>query len=425
MSILFLILTLPVTFQPAAKSAYSESSGTIDDSKFEMLTADRIDRLPEPDSQQWRDYMERSRQHASNERMILADECRSAGKAKATAAPSDSKEFEPDKDTPTGWYLTEEATRLTSTVLSFQTPTGGWSKSIDYSKGPRSAGTHWTSQNGDGWHYCGTLDNRSTTEQIRFLARVYKHTGNESAKQAAAKGLQWLFDAQFPNGGWPQNYPIESGYHEAITLNDDAMLHAMEIMFDVAEGEGPFEFTDSETRRRARESFQQALNCLSRMQIRIKGVPAVWCAQHDPLSLAPVSARKKEPVSLSGGESTSMLKFLMRRGPLDEPTRAMIEPAIAWLETHRIVGLRKTKNADGKTDYVPDPSSTEIYWARFYDFETGKPIFAGAEDGVIYSTYSEMAAKNRVGYDYFTTRPKELLEKEVVRWKKRIETGKR
>jgi PelA/Pel-15E family pectate lyase len=97
----------------------------------------------------------------------------------------------------------------------------------------------------------------------------------------------------------------------------------------------------------------------------------------------------------------------------------MIETALAWLDAHRIEGLRYTKNAAGKTDYVADPSSAEVYWARFYDIETGKPMFAGAQDGIVYDTYSEMAAKNKVGYDYLTTKPREVIEKEAVRWRKR------
>jgi PelA/Pel-15E family pectate lyase len=49
-----------------------------------------------------------------------------------------------------------------------------------------------------------------------------------------------------------------------------------------------------------------------------------------------------------------------------------------------------------------------VYWARFYDVQTAKPMFPGAQDGIVYATFSEMAAKNKVGYDYFTTRPGEL-----------------
>ena len=155
-------------------------------------------------------------------------------------------------------------------------------------------------------------------------------------------------------------------------------------------------------------------------QVQVGGLRTVWCAQHDPLDLSPVAARKKEPPSLSGAESASLLKYLMRKGPINAQTTTMIEAGVQWLDQHRVAGLRKTTNSAGKTDYVADPRSTEVYWARFYDVQTFKPLFAGAQDGIVYDTFSEMASKNKVAYDYFTTKPGELIDKEMTRWKKRI-----
>jgi PelA/Pel-15E family pectate lyase len=160
------------------------------------------------------------------------------------------------------------------------------------------------------------------------------------------------------------------------------------------------------------------------MQVRIDGQRTVWCAQHHPLTLEPVKARAKEPPSLSGGESANLVKFLMRSGPTTPEVVAMIEAALKWFDAHRLTGLRKTKNDQGKTDYIADPASTDVLWARFYDLQTAKPIFAGADDGIVYSTFQEMAAKNKVAYDFFSTRPAELLGKELPRWKKRLEKEK-
>jgi PelA/Pel-15E family pectate lyase len=350
----------------------------------------------------------------------LAAECRKLGLAHAKPAPSNRAEFELGSGTKESWFASDEAKRLVDTVISYQTPAGGWSKAVDYSAGPRQPGTHWTSQAGDPWHYCGTLDNRSTTEQIKFLAGVHTATGRADAAAAAVRGIQWLCDAQFPNGGWPQNYPVESGYHEAITLNDDAMLHAMEVVRAIAQKKPPFVFVDDPLRERARRSFDAAIACLAAAHVKVDGKPTVWGAQHDPLTLAPVAARKKEPPSLSGSESAALLKFLMRDGPTDPLVTAMVEAGLHWLEAHRITGLRKTKNAAGKTDYIADPASSEIYWARFYDVQTGRPLFAGADDGVVYPTFGEMAAKNKVAYDYFTTKPADVIAKEVARWRKRL-----
>ena len=391
---------------------------------FEMVTADRIAALPDPERQAWTGYMQRSNESFEKEYETLAAECRKLGLAHSNPAPSNRAMFAVE-DIAESSFASDETQKLAEVVMSYQTPTGGWSKAVNYAAGPRQPGMHWTGQTGkDGWHYCGTLDNRSTTEQIRFLAGVHAATKREDAKAATMRGLEWLFAAQLPNGGWPQNYPVESGYHEAITLNDDAMTHALEVLLDVAQGNAPFAFTDDAPRHRARAAFDKGIGCLAAAQVKLDGHPTVWCAQHDPITLVPVAARLKEPPSLSGAESANLLKFLMRKAPVDPAITAMIEPALNWLEAHRITGLRLFKNAEGKTDYVSDATSDEVYWARFYDIQTAKPMFAGAQDGILYSTFGELRAHNKVAYEYYTTHPREVIGKEVVRWQKRMTQGK-
>jgi PelA/Pel-15E family pectate lyase len=388
--------------------------------RFEILTTERIAALPDGQREAWAAYMEQSNDRYEKEYDLLAAECRKIGLPRAIPARSSGADLKLGGGSGEAWFASDEALNLVDAVISYQTPTGGWSKAVSYSAGQRQPGTHWTSQTGEaGWHYCGTLDNRSATQQIRFLSGVYSARKREDAKAAALRGMEWLLAAQFPNGGWPQNYPVEPGYHEAITLNDDAMTHALEVLLEIAEANPPFAFTDEALRHRARAAFDKGIACLAAAQVKVDGKLTVWCAQHDPLTLAPVGARLKEPPSLSGLESANVLKFLMRKAPSNSAVVTMIESALPWLDAHRIEGLRYTKTAAGKTDYVADPSSAEIYWARFYDIQTGKPIFAGAQDGIIYDTYGEMAAKNKVGYDYLTTKPREVIEKEAPRWRTR------
>jgi PelA/Pel-15E family pectate lyase len=386
-----------------------------------MLTAERIDQLPEAERPAWRDYVANAARHAEHERDVLAEECRQLGLPKPKVVRGQGGEFEFDSDTDASWYGSAEAAKLADVVISFQTPTGGWSKSVSYTEGPRAPGMQWTNNAGDPWHYCGTLDNRATTEQIKFLARVFLATPREDARDAVLRGIEWLLTAQYPNGGWPQNYPVERGYHEAITLNDGAMQHALEVLLTASRGEAPFTFLDEPTRRRAAVSFEKGISCLLAAQVKVGGKPAVWCAQHDPLTLAPVAARLKEPPSLSGSESAEMIKFLMRHGPVTPGIIACVEAGVAWLDAHRLTGLRQTKNAAGKTDYLKDAASSEVYWARFYDTASGQPVFAGAQDGVIYPSFHEMAQHNTVAYDYFTTKPQDVVGKEVERWRKRLD----
>ena len=79
------------------------------------------------------------------------------------------------------------------------------------------------------------------------------------------------------------------------------------------------------------------------------------------------------------------------------------------------------KTEDGKTVYEPDASSTEVYWARFYDLKTAKPVFPG-RDGVLYDTYEAMAANNHVGYDYYSTQPGSIPSRVRLRKIERLNT---
>lgn len=388
---------------------------------FKMLTPERLAALPASQGGEWTTYVKRSNDRAAKEYDILAAECRKLGLPKAKPAPGSRAEFELDSDTPAAWFASDEAKALADAAISYQTPTGGWSKGIDYTAGPRALGTHWTnSQSDDPWHYCGTFDNRSTTEHLKLLAGVYSATKREDVRAVLQRGLDYVFEAQYPNGGWPQNYPIESGYHEAITLNDNAMVHILEVLLTIMQQKPPFAFANEALSQRAKAAFERGIDCLATMQVKIDGKTTVWCAQHDPLSLAPEHARTKEPPSLSGGESAEVVRFLMRKAPITDATKTMIDTAVEWFEKHKLTGLRKTKNAEGKTDYEEDASSKEAYWARFYDLKTGKAIFPGSQDGINYATFREMAARNKVAYDFMTTKPGDLLTKEMDRWKKRL-----
>lgn len=290
--------------------------GAAADKPFTLLTDELLAGLPAAEQKEWSSFMSASRERAAGERRILDEECRRTGLEKPRPAPGSRKEFEFDSDTPPEWFGGADNLKLAETVISYQTPSGGWSKAVDYSKGPRQPGTHWTAQTGDAWHYCGTFDNRTTTEQIKFLAGVFTATGREDVRAALQKGLDYVFAAQYPNGGWPQNYPVERGYHEAITLNDDAMTHVLELLLAVSKGEKLFTFADEPLKQRARAAFDKGVGCLAAMQVKTGGKPTVWCAQHHPLTLEPVKARLKEPPSLSGGESANLVKFLMRSGPV-------------------------------------------------------------------------------------------------------------
>ena len=66
--------------------------------------------------------------------------------------------------------------------------------------------------------------------------------------------------AQFPNGCWPQVYPLQGGYHDAITFNDDAILNAMRLLDDTAAGR--FTAATPAQAHRAADAAARGLACI-------------------------------------------------------------------------------------------------------------------------------------------------------------------
>ena len=150
-----------------------------------------------------------------------------------------------------------------------------------------------------------------------------------------------------------------------------------------------------------------------------EGRPAGWCAQYDPLTLEPAQGRAYEPASLAGVESSHLLRFLMSLPDPSADVIACIEAGLAWLDKAKVTGLARVKQ-DGRTIYVTQDGSTEVYWARFYDLTTGGPIYPG-KDGVVYRSYLELVAANdKLGYDYLSSRPGSILKNGQKRWRKRL-----
>lgn len=105
-----------------------------------------------------------------------------------------------------------------SDILKNQQQDGGWKKDYAVTSG------EWAKS---------TIDNKATYSEIRRLASEYKKTKDSKYSAAAVKGIHFLINMQYSNGGWPQVYQ-SSGYHKHITYNDDAMINVMILLDEVA-----------------------------------------------------------------------------------------------------------------------------------------------------------------------------------------------
>ena len=313
---------------------------------------------------------------------------------------------------PDDWYGTAESVKVAENVLLYQRDIGGWPKNLPLHKpltDPEKAKI-----NDDKGLNDAIFDNDATTTEMKFLARMYGKTKTQAYKDSFDRGLKFILDAQYGNGGWPMFYPLRQGYYTHITFNDNATYNILELLKDIFNRKPLYESIVSDNEiRDSKRAFDKGINCILKTQIMVKGKLAVWCAQHDEKTLLPAKARSYELPSFSGAESCGLIKLLME---IENPSPAVIRAvngAVEWLDSHRVKHCRIElfKNSDGKPDrrIVEDPNAADI-WARFYDLDTELPYFCD-RDGIKKNTMAEIGYERRTGYNWATDAPSEILDK--------------
>jgi PelA/Pel-15E family pectate lyase len=389
------------------------------------ITTERIAALPPAEQDAWRGYLARSVQQEQNDRAILQAELKRTGLATALIPPGGSSAKSLPLDKPDDWYDTSDARRIADIVVSFQTPAGGWSKNLDLTDHIRKQGEGFAPNNlsahlGPGdfdtprdpqWNYVGTLDNDATTTELHFLALVAdRGLDAEVYRGAILRGLDYLLAAQFPNGGWPQVWPLEGGYHDAITFNDGAVTATLELLEDVADGKGGFDFVPDTVRKQARASAERGIDLIVGTQLAAKVEPGatVWAQQHDALTLKPVAGRNYEPAARCSSESAAVILFLMNL-QLPKPTVVdAVYSAVDWFRATAIYGVAFERGADGRR-LISAPGAGPL-WSRYYDIRTDRPIF-GDRDKSIHDDVNELSAERRNGYSWYNAAPKAALDR--------------
>ncbi len=296
---------------------------------------------------------------------------------------------------PDEWYASAEALRISDNLVLYQRRSGGWPKNIDMAKPLSDSGRASLLREQEKTD--STIDNGATYTQLSFLARVVTAQRQERHRESFMKGLDYLLQAQYPNGGWPQFYPDLSGYYKHITYNDDAMIGVMKLLRNIADARPVYAFVDEARRVRAASAVEKGIECILKTQVIVNGKRTVWCAQHDEVTLAPAAARTYEVVSLSGGESVGNVQFLMSiKNPSPEVVES-IESAITWFEQSQLKGP---------------------IWARFYEIGTNRPIFVG-RDGVVKYSIAEIEQERRTGYNWYVDSPAKLLQKDYPAWREK------
>ncbi len=392
----------------------------------QSISRTSIEQLPARERSVWLAYLDRSVYKRQADKDYFAAELKRSGLTVPLEPPHGNSARSIPLDRAPSWYAGAEAQHIAAVIVSFQTPAGGWGKNMDMTGDIRHPGERFAPVNlshflapGDfdtprepDWNYVGTIDNDATTTELQYLAKVITATEpqqSESYRTAFLRGIQYLLDAQFPNGGWPQVWPLEGGYHDAITYNDDAMIETMEFLRDTAEGQKDFAFVPQPIRDLAAASFARGIQCILATQIRSHGVLTVWPQQDDPLTLQPESGRNFEPPAESASESADVLLLLMNDRPHpDNAEQQSIRAAATWLTKTAIYGEQWQRTPNGR-ELFPIPGAGPI-WARYYQIGTDRPIFVD-RDKTIHDNVADLSLERRNGYAWYSASAQKALDR--------------
>lgn len=193
------------------------------------------------------------------------------------------------------------------------------------------------------------LNDRIQTMPVLLLWRLHAMTGDERFASAAARGVEFLKQAQNSTGSWPNRVVLASGRRESMSglegageTNDFGTSDAMNIMLVMYRRTGDVEYL---------ARFLGGANWLARVfqDGRAKG----WAQQYDAKD-CPIEARHHEPAAVAFRE-------------MDDVPRTL-------LEAYLLTGSKRYREVLKRwANYVRSVEDAEG-WFPYYDIDTGKPI---------------------------------------------------
>lgn len=256
-------------------------------------------------------------------------------------------------------YYYEAAAKAASALIWGQSNEGGWNYMIDFA-GDRSLKDWYNTIGKNGWrleefqHYYGnsTYDDDVTSDAARFLLRMYLEKMDVKYKPALDKAINFILKSQYPNGGWPQRYPLKYDFAKAghpdyssyYTFNDDVIWENVYFLIQCYETLGEERFL---------EPIYRGMNFYVISQTKNGG----WAQQYD-MNMHPASARTYEPAALlpktTFANAMLLLKFYEYTG--ERKFLQKVPDAIQWLEK-TVLPQSMTENGKYTHPTFVDPSS--------------------------------------------------------------------
>jgi hypothetical protein len=265
------------------------------------------------------------------------------------------------------FYL-DIAREAADAIVFGQLPAGGWHYFIDFDP---SGVAEWYATTSSRFrfgmeeyrHFYGnaTFDDRVTQDAAAFLLRFYVSTREAAYRGPVLKALEFVIEAQYPNGAWPQRFPPRDEYsHDGFpdytsyyTLNDGVADANIELLLDAYRTLGDLRYLNAARR---------GVDALVAMQ----GSEGQGCwAEQYGFDMRPVAARTHEPPGYVVRESiwamNRLAQFYLVSG--DRKYLQTIPRCLEWFD--RI-------NRESAADRYPIP--------RYWEPGTNRPLYVVPTD---------------------------------------------
>ncbi len=267
------------------------------------------------------------------------------------------------------------AKRSADALIYGQHPAGGWHYFIDFDMTGLSRWYEDVARKCWGWeeyqHYYGncSFDDEATTAPTNLLLDLYTATLDPAYLPPIEKALLFIMEAQFPNGGWPQRYPLmydhpqhgRPDYTSYYTMNDGVQFQNVETLWRAWEQLG---------REDCREAALRGMDFYIIAQL--PEPQAGWADQYDH-EMRPAWARNFEPPAVATIQTVRAIRELCWFYTLTGDRRYLepVPAAFDWLDYSKI------NDSHAKKFTHPRAGTEHDYThAYYYELGTNRPIYA-------------------------------------------------
>jgi PelA/Pel-15E family pectate lyase len=267
-------------------------------------------------------------------------------------------------------YL-EAARAVADSLIWGQLVSGGWEYTVDFLGEGVWRYRHEKVDDPLDRNQC-TFDDDVSQSATRFLMAIDSLLDADPYTDAALYALDFFMESQFPNGAWPQRYPLSDdypdNYADYYTFNDQVINDCIDLMLEAYSIYGDERYLDSAERGGHFIMLSQ-----------INEPQAGWAQQYY-WNLTPAWARSFEPPMVC--------------------SRVTRENIISLLELYLVTGNETyLEPIPAAIDWLNNSTIAENRWARFYELGANLPIYCDRDRKLTYNL-SDLSEERRTGYGW-------------------------